>query len=283
MKIIPLASCGAEIKEFSPRNAGEEELRQFDEAFRQYSLLVIRGLTDFSPEEHAQLMQRLGPLAVEFVGAGPASYVAHDPATPKALSFALGELNFHSDLAFTEKWLSWIVSLYGEEVTKTGGETLFVHTGKAFDRLDPETKAAIENRRGLYLFNPYGPSDIRPTEESIGTFGDRGIHEVIGRHPYDGSAVLTVNIAMTDRIIGLPRAQSDALLQRIFDVMYAPDAIYTHKWQVGDLIVWDNRVMQHARNTYDPSERRKLRRIAIGDEPSIQYLFRRWVEQVPAE
>jgi taurine dioxygenase len=61
----------------------------------------------------------------------------------------------------------------------------------------------------------------------------------------------------------MPHAESDALLQRLFEHMERPDMIYEHVWRVGDVIVWDNFGTVHARTDFDPAERRLLRRMAI--------------------
>ena len=51
----------------------------------------------------------------------------------------------------------------------------------------------------------------------------------------------------TDRLIGLPRTVSDEILEEVYDALYDPPHVYTHKWQPDDLVVWDNQTVQHAR------------------------------------
>ena len=66
----------------------------------------------------------------------------------------------------------------------------------------------------------------------------------------------------------MDRAESDALLAEIFDHQEQPAFIYEHVWTPGDLLIWDNRCMLHARSDFDASERRMMRRVAsLGDKP----------------
>ena len=74
---------------------------------------------------------------------------------------------------------------------------------------------------------------------------------------------------MADSIVGMPRAQSDALIELLCQATERPEHIYEHKWRVGDLLIWDNRATLHARTDFDPAERRVLRRLAIRGERPI--------------
>ena len=94
-------------------------------------------------------------------------------------------------------------------------------------------------------------------------------HPVFRAHPETGKKAIYVNRLITDFIVGMETSESRALLEELYAYVEDPRFLYQHKWRVGDLIIWDNRCLLHARNTYDSvGERRKLRRIAIaGDTP----------------
>jgi taurine dioxygenase len=73
---------------------------------------------------------------------------------------------------------------------------------------------------------------------------------------------------MTIAIEGLPPAESDELLNALFDHQEQQQFVYEHVWRVGDILMWDNRCTLHARTDFAPTERRLLRRIAIlGEKP----------------
>jgi taurine dioxygenase len=64
-------------------------------------------------------------------------------------------------------------------------------------------------------------------------------------------------------IEGLDKAQSDALLAQAFAAMYAPEAVYEHTWREGDLLIWNNIALQHARGHVGQGAPRTLRRVAF--------------------
>jgi taurine dioxygenase len=62
---------------------------------------------------------------------------------------------------------------------------------------------------------------------------------------------------MTMRVVDMPQAESDELLNAVFDHSERPEFVYRHVWRVGDLLVWDNRCSAHARDDF-PSDQRRL-------------------------
>src|SRR5215475_15820866 len=68
-------------------------------------------------------------------------------------------------------------------------------------------------------------------------------------------------------IEGMPRDESEALLQRLFEIAEDPAIIYEHVWRVGDLIMWDNLACLHARTDWPGEQRRTLRRCTVEGEP----------------
>ena len=88
-------------------------------------------------------------------------------------------------------------------------------------------------------------------------------------HPVTQRKALYVNRLMTEYVDGLSRSESDELLQFLFDHQEQKIYIYEHQWNVGDLVMWDNRCVLHARSDFDASELRKLRRVTVkGDRIS---------------
>ena len=82
--------------------------------------------------------------------------------------------------------------------------------------------------------------------------------------------MLLVNRMMTDEVVGLPPAEGEALLQELFAHLEAPEIVYRHAWRPDDLVIWDNRALQHARMNFDPAQKRVLRRIPIGEAVAAQ-------------
>jgi taurine dioxygenase len=67
------------------------------------------------------------------------------------------------------------------------------------------------------------------------------------RHPRTGQTLLYICQQMTAGIADMPKAESDELLEKLFQHLYAPQNIFEHHWREGDLVIWDNLALQHAR------------------------------------
>ena len=82
-------------------------------------------------------------------------------------------------------------------------------------------------------------------------------------HPATGRKSLYVSRLMTARIEGMPRGESDAILNELFDISEDPSIVYEHSWKVGDLVCWDNWCSIHMRKDFPREEPRLMRRITI--------------------
>jgi taurine dioxygenase len=59
--------------------------------------------------------------------------------------------------------------------------------------------------------------------------------------------------------------ESEATIQEAYAALYRPNHYYSHEWQLHDLVVWDNIALVHARGPVEPTTRRNLRRVVVGD------------------
>ena len=83
-----------------------------------------------------------------------------------------------------------------------------------------------------------------------------------------------MNEQQTDRVEGLAEDESRTLIEDLFAHLYREVHTYTHAWRAGDLVLWDNRALQHARDAIPLGASRNLRRISVGGTPVYEY-FRR--------
>ena len=90
-------------------------------------------------------------------------------------------------------------------------------------------------------------------------------------HPETGRKALYLNPMRCDAVEGLDEAEGDALLDALYDHYDRPDFRYSHKWTLGDMLIWDNRSALHqATSNFDPGERRYMHRIMLkGDLPIL--------------
>ena len=181
-----------------------------------------------------------------------------------------GEMFFHSDMCYVER-PSMATMLYAMAIPKSGGDTLFASTTRAYDALPEQTKQRLE---GLKAVNSYEPGNEAPMVGMRLKTGSSSkarsfAHPVVITHPVTGRKALYVNRLMTESIVGMAKEESDALLESLFDHVEQPRFVYEHRWTKGDLLVWDNRCVLHARRDFDASELRKLRRVTVkGERPA---------------
>jgi taurine dioxygenase len=91
-------------------------------------------------------------------------------------------------------------------------------------------------------------------------------HPVICTHPETGRRMLYLGRRKNGWLVGLPLAESEALLDEIWAHVGLPGSTYTHRWTAGDLVLWDNRCTMHRREPFDDSARRVMHRTQIKGE-----------------
>jgi taurine dioxygenase len=156
--------------------------------------------------------------------------------------------------------------LYGMEVPADGGETLFVDMNEVYDDLSAQTKARIAGHKGVNYhyfgyrtFNASGGAAGKTMDEAV----THAAHPLVIAHPVTGKPVVFANRHNTRAIAGLEPAEAKPILREIFEAIDRPGRVYAHKWEKGDLVMWDNRAVQHARAPCPPDQRRMLRRFAV--------------------
>ena len=131
-------------------------------------------------------------------------------------------------------------------------------------------KSRLQGLKALNVYDYDANSTMKLNESSPDA--PRYAHPVVIRHPETGREVLYINRLMTDHIVGMDRAESDALLEDLFQVLEDSAHCYEHVWTPGDLVMWDNMCTLHARTWFDPSQSRVLRRTTVaGHAPEAAY------------
>ena len=166
---------------------------------------------------------------------------------------ALGnaEITFHSDLSYMQK-PGTLSLLYAVELPTTGGDTHWCNCAAAYEALDDEFKRRLQDLRAVHrhYIEEQNPPEIVD-------------HPVVRTHPENGRKSLYVGPHLTKYIVGGDEAQSRALLEQLFEHMLQPHFIWTHNWQVGDLVVWDNRSTMHRRDPFPADQLRLMKRTQI--------------------
>lgn len=175
-----------------------------------------------------------------------------------------GEMWFHTDKCYVER-PHRASFLYGLTIPSEGGHTKFSSLCEAYDRLPEEMKARLDGKTVMQGHEYSVGRRINVNVELSAIHHHR--QPLVVTNPDSGRKGLYVSSQNTMWIDGMDRAESEALLEELFQLVEAPDIIYEHVWQVGDLLMWDNLSCLHARTDWPKEELRKLRRCTvIGDK-----------------
>lgn len=166
---------------------------------------------------------------------------------------ALGneELTFHSDLSYLPQ-PGRISMLYAVELPRVGGETQWCNCHAAYEALDGAMKARLRQLRAVHRH----PIDRQNHPEIV-------TQPLIRTHPETGQKALFISPQFARAIVGLDPGESNELLTLLFAHMMQPQFVWTHDWQLGDLVMWDNRPTMHRRAPFPATERRLLKRTQI--------------------
>jgi taurine dioxygenase len=256
-------------------------------------LLVFRRQT-FSFEQQIALMTLFGPVHREddtpsYGGSSSKNintgYVSIDPEV--GFLGAL-QLAFHQDLAMSPHPLI-ALSLFAVDVEPDTTSTMFVDATDMYRALVPELQQRLDGLDSIHIFPSQGDGSRTRSTSAGGSPIDLSLphtnHPVVMTHPKSGEKILFVNPLFTDHVIGLDDAASEEVLSSIFERSYQPENIYEHRWDVGDLVLWDNLAVQHARGDQSHVTRRTLRRVVCGEQPTFSQkmqALRADVDQVAA-
>jgi taurine dioxygenase len=160
--------------------------------------------------------------------------------------------------------------LHSIDIPSRGGNTWFCNMRAAYEALPDATKKRIDGLRAIHAYDTARARN-RPsarTAQEIAETPDVE-HPLVRTHPDNGRKALYLNFNRLDRIVGLARAESDALLDELAAHCRKPEFHYAHKWTVGDAVIWDNRATMHRVDVdYPMGEKRVMQRVLIeGDKP----------------
>jgi taurine dioxygenase len=178
-----------------------------------------------------------------------------------------GMLLFHSDLAFTPEPFR-LLSLYGIEIGDGCAATLFASNAKVLDRLPATLRARLDGAMATNVIPPSQGERLVAFENP--DFVPQTTRSAVLPHPVTGRPLLFIFEQQTARFEGLSRDESDALLAALFERLYAPENVYRHEWRAGDLLIWDNLAVQHARTEQPRGVNRRLRRVAVANKTFFQ-------------
>lgn len=213
---------------------GQRALRAL---FDEEALLVIRGL-QLTMAEQRELCLTFGHI--------PDSQFENFYVSNRRADGFLGskELQWHNDVPYLPSPYR-VAALHAVEVDPDATSTRFVSGIRAYAALPEPVQARLKGMNALQVRQRVSERANRLEDLLPGDICT--VHAVVGAHEGSGRPYLFVNENMTAAVIGLTRDESDALLIELYGHLYAEAEVYEHRWQPGDLVVWDNLAIQHAR------------------------------------
>jgi taurine dioxygenase len=282
LSIRPLSEpFGAEVRGCDLSHAlSDAEFNDIKDAFVRHSVLLFRE-QDLTKAQHVALSRRFGNLELHVMREHT------DPEFPEI--FVLGSVQepgggtpflnrndeeWHSDSTFmAEPSLGSL--LYCRVTPTVGGDTLFASTRAAYESLPPQTKRLVQGREVLISYRYFHdevllpiPPGMKPLTQAEKDRVPDVSHPLVRLHPESAERSIFVS-TNARQVSGLDQETGRALIEDLCRHITRPGAVYRHKWQVADLVIWDNRCTMHTATVYDfDNEPRLMHRTTIaGDRP----------------
>ncbi len=181
-----------------------------------------------------------------------------------------GEAVWHADMTYIETPPKAAI-LYALEVPVGQGDTYFANMAAAYEDLPADLKAAVEGRLAIHDAAHNSAGMLRRGYEEVSdprqTPGAQ--HPLVREDPATGRRALFLGRRPHAYVLGLEPAASDTLLDRLWAHATQPKYTWVHKWQTGDLLMWQNLWVLHRRDGFDANARRILHRTQIKGDAAI--------------
>jgi taurine dioxygenase len=233
------------------------------DAFARRHLLLFRR-QKLGGDDQVRLCRHFGPIAPET--SGDYGFISNVDSRGVLRN---GALPFHSDFAFTHEPVR-ALSLYALVVPDAGAPTVFADAVGVLDRLPAALRSELGDRTVVNVYDFTGPSDQRMRERDLPPGSPVVERPLVGSHRLLAVPVVNANAMHTDRVVGLPEHESEALLAELFTHLYAPENTFVLDWTIGDLAVWDNIALQHHRPDFPTTAPRSLQRVCINEKTTVE-------------
>ncbi|HYB70633.1 MAG TPA: TauD/TfdA family dioxygenase [Candidatus Bathyarchaeia archaeon] len=261
---------GAEIVGIDVTRVDEQTFGAVADAFEEYSVLLFRGqfLTD---EQQIAFSRRFGPLetTIRSIASqeGTPDHIANlsnvdeenrlIPAGDRRNLFNAGNQMWHTDSSF-KKVPAHASLLSAREIPPEGGETQYASMRVAYEQLPEATRRFLEDKVAIHSFvysRGLVDGGLMPLDHAAQVPPVR--QALVRVNPVNGRKAFYVGSHACE-IVGVETAEARALLRELREAATRPELVYTHRWRVGDLVMWDNRCMLHRGRPWDESRHRRV-------------------------
>ena len=288
IQIRALGTCiGAEVDGIDLREPlSPTQAEAIHAAMDRYAVLVFHG-QPLTNEQHLAFTSALGPLenttgnnlrnAADFRLPPTFADVSNLDSRNQPYQhddrrrlFAIGNRLWHSDASFKAVPAKYSL-LRAVRLPSKGGNTEFAHMGAAYEALDNETKALIEDlvceHSQLFSREAIGFTEFTPEErERFKPVRQRLVRTL----PRTGRKSIYLS-SHAGTIVGWPLPEARLLLRDLTEHATQREFVYSHAWRVDDLVMWDNRQTMHRGRPFPANEPRDVRRTTLkGDAPTVE-------------
>ncbi|HTI83316.1 MAG TPA: TauD/TfdA family dioxygenase [Acetobacteraceae bacterium] len=274
--ITPLSDhTGAEVRGLDLSQPLNETLRTWlNQAFVDHSVLVFRD-QHLSPPELLSAVQMFGEVFPQhntrfaLPECPQIHYISNQDAYPDGKRYIPGE-GYHTDHSNATEPPKATV-LHAVKLPDQGGDTQFVNMHHAYEDLPSAMRARIDGLRAMHVYQS------RFSERKLMALSDANrarvpdavLHPLVRTHPESGRKAIYLNPIRIEGIEGMQEDEALGLLDLLLSHATQPQYEYRHRWQQGDIVMWDNRCLLHKANgDYDMSQVRYLYRVMLkGDAP----------------
>ncbi len=280
IEIIPMKEkFGADIVGVDLAGCSDNDFDSIYRAWLDYGVLRFRGQE--LDENGLQLFsQRFGPLEEMPYGRLPeelkklikniyVTVISNIVVEGRPLGgLGSGESMWHSDMTYVDTPPPASL-LLAEEIPAKGGDTWFADQYAAYDALPESLQKRIGNLAIKHDAAHNSVGELRPGFEPIDSpqSAPGAVHPIISTHSETGRKCLYLGRREWAYVVGLELAESEMLLDELWQYATLEENVVKQYWRVGDLIIWDNRCVLHRRDDIDPNDRRLLRRCQVLARP----------------
>lgn len=251
-----LEPFGIEVRRELSEPFAPSEAYHFAELFREHGLILARGQR-LSMERQHEICSLLGPILLR---EGENGVMTNELGGPAASEYA-----WHSDAAYTEHPFD-ALALHALEVVDDASSTLFASAEAGLASMPGELCEMLEDREQEMIAPHYTQLAGRTCDRRDPEAQKRGVMPAIYVNPHNGRRCAWVNEMQTARLLGLEWEEGRAVLHAVYDHLYAPENVLEHRWRNGDVVIWDNIALQHARGSLEGVGKRVLQRTIVGAE-----------------
>ncbi len=272
------APLGADIEGIDLQHLDDAGFAAIKRAWLDRKVVRLRG-QDIDDDALAEFSRRFGKLDRAPISTTGKLY---QPTRPEVLvisniivdgvaigGLGNGESIWHTDMSYNDVPPDASV-LYGIEVPEGHGDTWFCDMEAALAAVPQALRQRIATLSCKHDSSRNSAGELRAGfKDSYAPEDQPGaVHPLIRTHPETGRKSLFLGRRRNAHVIGLPLAESQALLDDLWAYAGRPEFTWVQKWKKGDVVLWDNRCVMHRRDEFDQALRRRMHRTQIqGSKP----------------